>query len=593
MPPQILMKHASPTGHRFVLKTVLLGLTMPALGAAALMLSANAAEVKPGASVAGIWLMGQSLCDGSESLPVVTADDTGWGNYAFLCGVRTWLPRANSATPEKRPAEQFQFGPLRAQTNGGLGETVANGLADHLKAALVSMENGRAKSGPPHFLVACAGQGGRQIQELSSADLTTDPRTPESRQHGGGYYRTSLDDARRATEQARARGMSFHLLALYWMQGEGNGGPTGGIVPTRWDAELPRPQGLLWYRDQLIAYRKQWSADLCAITGQLGELPIFTYQTLGPAGEAQLMAADADAAIHLVGPHYAVPSAINSRTTQGRYGDAIHLSADGERWWGEQVGKVMHRVLHRGEDWQPLRPRSAKLDESRDSILIEFTVPRPPLVLDTDFLPRQENAMSGGFSSLAGFQVRDTAGQSLALAAAEVASPTRLRIRLAKPLPTGQTCAVSYGHPTTAALGAIAALRSGPEVDGQPTEEMVLKSSFAGQLKPLTDEGAFFVTNISGGAPTRVPIRHVAEENGATVLRYEPRELRNGTPFATGQSVVAQRPFSYGNLRDSDPEPATHTFADAAYGTRAGKPYPLWNWCVLFTQLSVGGSQAQ
>lgn len=572
------------------LSNLSLRFAMPSLGAVALMLLVNAAEVKPGASVSGIWLMGQSLCDGSESLPVVTAGDTGWGNYAFLRSVRTWLPRDNSATPEKRPAEQFQLVPLRAQTNGGLGETVANGLADHLKAALLAMKGGE-KNGPPHFLVACAGQGGRQIQELSSADLSSDLRTPESRQHGGGYYRTSLDDAKRAMAQAQTQGMSFHILALYWMQGEGNGGPTGGIVPTRWDAEMPRPLGQIWYRDQLIAYRKQWSADLCAITGQRGELPMFTYQTLGPAGEAQLMAADADASIHLVGPHYAVSSAINSRTTQGRRGDAIHLSADGERWWGEQVAKVMHRVLHRGEDWQPLRPRNARLDDTRDNILMEFTVPRPPLVLDTNFLPRQENAMSGGFSSLAGFQVHNTAGQPLALMAVEVAAPTHLRLRLVKPLPAGQTCTVSYGHPTVAALGTIAALRSGPEMDGQPTGELVLKSSFVDKLKTLTDEGAFFVTNISGGTPTRVPVRHVAEESGATVLRYEPRELRNGTPFATGQTIVAQRSFSYGNLRDSDPEPATHTFADAAYGTRAGKPYPLWNWCVLFTQFSVSEPQ--
>ncbi len=535
--------------------------------------------------------MGQSLGDGSESLPVVTTGDTGWGNYAFLRGVRTWLPKDNSATPENRLAAQFQFGPLRAQANGGLGETVANGLADHLKAALLSMGKDLAKNGPPHFLVACAGQGGRQIQELSSADLSTDPRTPESRQHDGGYYRTSLDDARRASAQARAQGLSFHILALYWMQGEGNGGPTGGIVPTRWDAELPRPQGQMWYRDQLIAYRKQWSADLCAVTGQRGELPLFTYQTLGPAGEAQLMAADADASIHLVGPHYAVPSAMNSRVSKGRAGDAIHLSADGERWWGEQVAKVMHRVLHRGEDWQPLRPRSSRLDEARDSLLIEFHVPNPPLVLDTDFLPRQEIATNGGFSSLAGFQVRDHAGATLALTTVEVAAPTRLRLHLAKALATDQTCTVSYGHSIAAALGTIVTLRSGPEMDGRPTEELVLKTSFAGKLKPLTDEGAFFVTNLSGGVPTRVPIRHVVEESGTTVLRYEPRELRNGTPFTAGEAIVAQRPFSYGNLRDSDPAPSTHTFADAAYGTRAGKPYPLWNWCVLFTQFRVDGSQ--
>lgn len=565
---------------------------LAAIGASLLMPPTNAAEPKAEEVITGIWLMGQSLCDGSESLPVVSGHDTGWGNYAFRRGVRTWLPMDQSATPEKRPTEQFQFVPLRAQANGGLGETVANGLADQLKASLLALKNGGGKAGPPHYLVACAGQGGRQIQELSSADLSNDPRTPESRRHGGGYYRTSIDDARRAKEQASALGMTFEIAALYWMQGEGNGGPTGGIVPTRWDAEIPRAEGLKWYRDQLIAYRKQWSADLCEITGQRGELSMFTYQTLGPAGDAQLMAADADAAIYMVGPHYAVPSALNSRTTQGRHGDAIHLSADGERWWGEQVGKVMHRVLHRGEKWQPLRPSSARLESSRDSVLLEFSVPRPPLVLDTEFLPRQEIATNGGFSSLAGFQVRNSSGATVSLIAVEVAAPTQLRIRFAKALPARQICTVSYGHPFSSVLGTIAAIRKGPETDGQPTEEILLRSSFAKQLKLLTDEGVFFAANTSG-KPTRTPIRQVREEDGVTVLRYEPRELRDGTAFTTGQAIVAQRSFSYGNLRDSDPELSTHTFADDAYGTRAGKPYPLWNWCMLFSNLPVDVSQTK
>lgn len=528
-------------------------------------------------SISGIWLMGQSLCDGSESLPVVTESDSSWGNLAFARGVRTWLAMDNSATPELRPSELFKLVPLRAQTNGGLGETVANGMADHWQSAQFGNDKARAARATSRFLVACAGQGGRQIQELSIADLSTDSRNPESRRHGGGYYRTSLDDARRAMAQAKTMGSHFRIAALYWMQGEGNGGPTDGIMPTRWDAELPPVQGLAWYRDQLIAYRKQWSADLCAITGQSAELPMFTYQTLGPAGEAQLMAADADQNIWLVGPHYAVPSAINSRTKPGRYGDPIHLSADGERWWGEQVGKVMHRVLDRGEDWQPLRPRSAKLAASRDSILIDFIVPRPPLVLDTAFLARQEIAVKGGFTSLAGFRIRDTTGQLLTLTAVEVSAPTQVRLRLAHPLPVGQTCRISYGHPFAQALGTIAAVRSGPE----QTEELLLMSSYAELLQPLLAEGAFFVTSISGQT-ARVSIRATSKDNGVTVLRYDPRELRNSVPFVAGQEIVAQRSFSYGNLRDSDSERSTYTFADATYGTRVGQSYPLWNWCVLF-----------
>lgn len=521
----------------------------------------------PAPTISGIWMMGQSLCDGSESLPIVSTKDSSWGNVMFQRGVRTWLAKDHASTPETRPDESFRLVPLKATVNGGLGETVANGMADHLKAASPSKDT-------PPYLVACAGQGGRQIHELSSADLSVDERTPEARRHGGGYYKTSLDDARRAVAQAKAGGARFEMKALCWMQGEGNGGPTGGIVPTRWDAEMPRQEGLAWYRDQLMAYRRQWSADLGAITGQRGELPMFTYQTLGPAGEAQMMAADADDAIYLVGPHYAVPSAFNSLYPPGRHGDAIHLAADGERWWGEQVGKVMHRVLHQNEDWQPLRPLRAKLDDSRDGVVIDFIVPRPPLVIDTDFLARQESAVEGGFTSLAGFRV-----SGITLAAVETASSTSVRLRFAKPLPANERCRVSYGYPFAAALGTIAAIRD---------EELVLTRSFARELKPLMDEGAFFLASTTGKA-TRVPIRGVREESGVTVLRYESRELRNGVPFEVGQAVTSQRAFSYGNARDSDPEQSVYAFGDDRYGTRARQAYPLWNWCVLFSDLDVEG----
>ena len=277
-----------------------------------------------------------------------------------------------------------------------------------------------------------------------------------------------------------------------------------------------------------------------------------------------------------------MPSAINSRVNGERHGDAIHLAADGERWWGEQVGKVMHRVLHQHQAWQPLRPRTAQLEAGRDSVVIEFTVPCPPLSIDTSSLGRQEIATKGGFISLAGFQVRGNEGRSLALTSVEVIAPTQLRIQFNKPLPMGEKCRVNYGHPSAGALGNIAEVRSGPE----KTEEIVLRARFADQLKPLTNEGAFFVASITG-SNTRVPVRGVSEKNGVTVLSYDPRELRNGTRFEVGQSVIAQRPFSYGNVRDSDSEQSVYTFTDASYGTRVGQPYPLWNWCVLFSDFEV------
>jgi len=539
--------------------------------------------------IVGLWMMGQSLCDGSESLPIVTPTDTGWGNYRFKRGVRTWVYGDHVSTPEERPAEQFGFTPLTAKKYGGLGETIANGLADHLKAASTRSDRHRIsrEKEAPHFLTAYAGQGGRFIDELSDVDQSTDPRTPTSRQHGGGYYQTSLDDARRARGQASSMGEDFAIAALIWMQGEANGGPTGGIVPARWETEITRPAGQLWYRDRLIDYRKNWSNDLTRITGQAGEIPMFTYQTLGPAGEAQLMAADLDPNITMVGPHYMVPSAVNSRYA-GRHGDPIHMSADGERWYGEQVGKVIPRVLTKGDTWPPLRPQKAWIATDRTSVLVNFQVPRPPLVLDETFLPREQYAMGDGFHSLYGFQIRDAVRAVSAITAVEVESPTLIRIRLATPLKEGATFTLNYGLPYSGRVGTIADIQTGPELAGQPTTDLLLDGTVGDELQPLLAEGVFYVTNmLTGDAYARAPIRHVSEDDGVTVLRFENRERRNHKDFSVGQSLTALRSYSYGNLRDSDPEKAIYQFADSAYGTRAGQSYPLWNWCVLFNQFPI------
>ncbi|MDR3401850.1 MAG: phosphate ABC transporter substrate-binding protein [Chthoniobacter sp.] len=538
-------------------------------------------------SIVGLWLMGQSLCEGAESLPIITSADSGWGNYAFRRGVRTWAPKDHGAQPELRKDDQFAFEPLVAREDGGLGETIANGLADHWKATLPGTKTTATKDGAPHFLAAYAGQGGMTIAELSAADETTDPREPAVKQHGGGYYKTSLDDARRASQQAKSQGGSFTIGALIWMQGEANGGPHGGIVPSRWKDELPRPAGQEWYRDQLIAYRQAWSDDLRAITGQADEIPMFTYQTLGPAGEAQLMAADRDPRIIMVGPHYMVPSAINSRRA-GAYGAAIHLSADGQRWFGEQVAKVVRRVVQEGEHWQPLRPRKAWIEAARDSVMVEFAVPRPPLILDESFLPREQSETGTGFSSLCGFQIRGATKAAPPIIAVETASPTQVRIRLASALPEAAEYTLAYGLSYAGQIGTISSLRSRTAANGQPMTELLIEGKLPDRAKPLLAEGAFNVANMLGDtAFAEAPVRRVDEEQGFTVLAFEDRERRNNVDFAAGQTLTALRPFLYGNLRDSDPEPAIYSFADTTYGTRAGQRYPLWNWCVHFSGFPI------
>ena len=176
----------------------------------------------------------------------------------------------------------------------------------------------------------------------------------------------------------------------------------------------------------------------------------------------------------------------------------------------------------------------------------------------------------------------------MALAAVDVALPTQVRIRLVSPLAPGTTYTVSYGLPFAGKIGTVTGLRSVPVWGNQPATELLIAGAMPDRLKPLLAEGAFSVANtLASKAYAQAPVRKVYEENGSTVLRFENRERRNNADFAVGQALTALRIFSYGNLRDSDPEAALYRFADTDYGTRAGQPYPLWNWCVSFSKFPI------
>jgi hypothetical protein len=173
------------------------------------------------------------------------------------------------------------------------------------------------------------------------------------------------------------------------------------------------------------------------------------------------------------------------------------------------------------------------------------------------------------------------------LSSVSVESPTGVRIDLAVPLPEGESCTLSYGLPHAGSIGTVESIH-GTTIEQQSATELLLKGRLPARLRPLFDEGAFYVANrLPGDAYAQSPVRHVEEGGEFTRLWFENRERRNNIDFAPGQSLTALRPFAYGNLRDSDAERALYRFADASYGTRAGKSYPLWNWCVSFSQFPI------
>lgn len=526
------------------------------------------------AQLSHIVHMGQSLGSGDDAFPLVTTADTGFGNFQFTRGVHTWREQdtAYGQSPQLRPDSDFSLVPIIAgEPATSTGETIASGLVDTLKASISPAIDTR-------FLFSFSGTGSKRLRDLDKDhDDTTDPRS--GRQTPGGFYKTSIDDVRRAKAQATARGWSYEVTAITWMQGEKN----NDLRLSDWTTPLDRQSFLTAYSDDLIALKNEWNTDIRAITGQSKRIPLFSYQTWGAiSGQAQLLASDKDPEIFVVSPTYYMNSAENSvNPLNGLWGNWIHLNGDSERWLGAQFAKVIKRVLVDHESWKPLRPLKAWASSDRRTVYVQYTVPRKPIVIDNDFLPAAPGA---------GLFIRG----GPTVTAATVYSADTIALSLASPLPTG-TFNVEYAseHGNSVALtmpGPILSSGAGTAwPNGQPSFEVVFQGDIRQQLAVILTRGVFYLMN-DPSAPnyTTGTIRSVTlDSNGNTVLSGETRELRNGVAFQAGQSTKVLLTVPYGNVRDSDPEVSTYRFST---GPRVGQNYPLWNWSVGFQGLTVSNS---
>jgi hypothetical protein len=157
------------------------------------------------------------------------------------------------------------------------------------------------------------------------------------------------------------------------------------------------------YRTMLEQLVADIRADVqTGIAAQGRNFAFFTYQESGAVtsdtnglavGVAQLESADENAGWYVVGPVYPV-------TDKGG-----HLTSNGFRWLGQMFGKVMARVLIRGEQWRPLSP--LKVVRRGREILASFHVPCPPLVFGTPYA-----GVTATDSAAKGFAVLDEAGSA-------------------------------------------------------------------------------------------------------------------------------------------------------------------------------------
>ena len=191
------------------------------------------------------------------------------------------------------------------------------------------------------------------------------------------------------------------------------------------------PRSIKSYGDGLIEWQKDYEKGVKAITGQTQAVPLLISQFSGWNDIATSAVAQMQYEAHvrsagkvvLVTPAYTLDWAPDCR----------HYTAKGERQLGEYFGKAYARIVFEGRRWEPVRP--TKVTHAGAVITARYTVPSPPLVLDT------QRVMDPGSY---GFEAVDAAGARLTITSVALAGPDTVTITLSAPVPTGAHLRYAY-----------------------------------------------------------------------------------------------------------------------------------------------------
>ncbi|MEI6835541.1 MAG: fibronectin type III domain-containing protein [Candidatus Falkowbacteria bacterium] len=203
-----------------------------------------------------------------------------------------------------------------------------------------------------------------------------------------------------------------------------------------------------YYEGYLAEWQRDYEADIKAINGQSGTIPMFTDQmdswtTYGYATssipEAQLAASeDYPGKIVLVGPKYFLT-----------YATGPHLTDTSYRMLGEYYAKVMKKVFFDKVLWRPLSPDSTQL--IGNVIYAKFHVPEGVLAFDTNIVKENTNY---------GFEYYDNAS-SATISSVSIMNSDTVKITLSN-IPTGGNQRLRYAYT------GVANATAGAQSDGSP-----------------------------------------------------------------------------------------------------------------------------
>lgn len=528
-----------------------------------------------------IIIHGQSNAAGIDALRQTHEEYLPNRAYRFKRGIHTWIYNDNAVTPHLRPSSDFVLEPLSASYTGLFSsyETMAHGMAAYLSSN--TSENHK-------FIFSYPGEGGRFLRELNKRhDLSTNPANG-TRTSPGGYYATLIDDVSRAKQIADAEGKSFRVLALVWAQGEAE----GQYKHIRYEDAVSRDAFLPVNKSDLIDLKNDLRADILDITQQVNPPYFLSYQTIGTiSGQAQLNAHYSSPDIAVISSSYMFETAnstfsINSGTGQRKYGDTIHWAADGQRWMGAQMAKGLLDQLQEGKSISvhPLYLEKIK-DGARTIFRIKFNVPKPPLVLDYNSLPKNIGSY-GSLRSHSGFKISNGTTH-LVINSVSVISDDTVEIVTNEPIPAGGGYFLSYVDSTnypyfeTPIFNASIIGYDEFMLDG----DIWFNIKIQGNLNPLPD-GSFVRSFFCQTPEARFYIEDYGYNSmdDSTYLTGNFRVDNSSLPAIRNYvgskfSVGCARSTHTGNLRDSDQrEPIYSLISDPTLGRKQ----PLHNWALAF-----------
>lgn len=287
------------------------------------------------ADINHIITYGQSLAEGSNSLPIQTPTSFSSSAKMFNHGIKTRYASQN----------KYQFlDNHREWLNEENGETPAAGTAD-----MFLREFDKKSLKNKWILSSCCAKGGKSISELSK---------------GTEYYNYILEDVRNGMRMAVEQRKSYRVMAITWTQGEAN-----------------YNFGIDYYRTALRKLRSDLIEDIEKITGDdYSDLPFITYQVSSSyqsqtgipycpdVALAQLeLALEKGSGFYLATPIY-----------QLQYLDRWHIDGPSSKLLGAYYGYVLSKVIS-GEDWQPLHPISHTINGN----VLNLTFNKMALIFDS------------------------------------------------------------------------------------------------------------------------------------------------------------------------------------------------------------------